>query len=88
MDALGGPGTPAGQGGREVKVAAQDERGWTALMQAACGPSEYVLDALLNSGADARIKNKEGKRALDYASYNKFIHTTTAYETLKAATLD
>ena len=46
---------------------AQDEDGWTALMFAACAGHPSSVAALLDAGADASIKNKDGATAHDLA---------------------
>ena len=71
-----------------AKVEAQDETGRTPLMAAATTSElEEVLLALLAAGANAKVENKMGKRALDYAKDNKKLYKTPAYEQLKDATL-
>ena len=46
---------------------ARDEDGWTALMFAACAGHPSSVAALLDSGADASLKNKDGVTAHDLA---------------------
>ena len=56
--------------GARVKV--QDEEGDTALHDAARhGRSERTIQALLDSGADATLRNGSGKLAWDYAQDNE-----------------
>ena len=44
-----------------------------------------VISLLLNNGADAHAKDKDGKRAIDYASENESIKGTKAYWELNDA---
>jgi len=48
-------------------------------------PSPFVLEQLLNSGADAKAENREGKKAADLAAKNEKIRGTEIYERLKEA---
>ena len=48
-------------------VDSQDEDGWTALMFAACAGYPSSVAALLDAGANASLKNKEGASAHDLA---------------------
>lgn len=66
-------------------VNAQDVGGHTALMIAAQSTQNpAVLLALLNAGADVKIRNKNGKRAIDFASENKKLQGSEAYQKLLA----
>ena len=47
-----------------------DARGRTALMIAAEGGHAGIADLLLERGADAALKDKEGKRAADLTVLN------------------
>jgi ankyrin repeat protein len=44
-----------------------------------------VILALLNAGADAKLKDKEGMTALDYANSNYGLKGTDAYRQLQEA---
>jgi ankyrin repeat protein len=50
-----------------------DERGWTAMHQAASRGNEKMLKALLDAGGEAARKNKEGMRAVDIATREKIV---------------
>ena len=59
----------------------------TALMVAAASYGDPdVIEVLLKAGADAKAKNREGKRALDLAAGDGALTGTAAYRQLKRAT--
>ena len=63
------------------------DEGLTALMAAAWNsPSPEVITVLLQAGANANRKDREGKTALDYAEMNGKVKGTDAYLELKKAT--
>jgi ankyrin repeat protein len=73
---------------RGARVNDPSRRGVTALMAAAWNsPSSEVITVLLQAGADANLKDREGKIALDYAEMNGKVKGTDAYHELKKATL-
>lgn len=60
----------------------KDNHGYTALMEAAINrynSNPEVIDVLLKHGANIKIKNKQGKTALDYAAENPQIYGTDVY---------
>ena len=58
--------------------------GWTPLMIAARqNLNSEVIRFLIESGADVGVKNKEGKRALDYAEWNENLKGTDVYNLLR-----
>jgi len=60
--------------------------GQTALMWAAAHTTNpEVVTILLKANADAKVKSKEEKTALDYAQDNKSIQSTDAYRMLEQA---
>jgi ankyrin repeat protein len=62
----------------------RDKGGVTALMLAArYNRNSEVINALLDNSADARIKDNEGRRAIDYAAQNKNLDDTDALSRLK-----
>jgi ankyrin repeat protein len=72
---------------RGARVNDPSRRGVTALMAAAWNsPSSEVITVLLQAGADANLKDREGKIALDYAEMNGKVKGTDAYLELKKAT--
>lgn len=62
-----------------------DPTGTTPLMYAAMQNNAAVVDALLKAGADAKLKNSDGKTAYDLAEYNEKVNRTPAYQALKNA---
>lgn len=48
-----------------------DGEGWTALQKASRGGYKRMVIFLLENGADATIKDKQGYDALFYATYEK-----------------
>lgn len=69
-----------------ANVNAGDEYGETALMSAAgSNRNPEVISVLLQNGADASIKDNEGKSAADYAAVNARLKNTDAYRQLTAA---
>ncbi len=67
------------------KINERDKNGRTPLMMAAEFNTPDVLMALLNAGANPKLKSKEGCSALDYAEDNGKIAATAAYAALKKA---
>ena len=66
-----------------ANVNATDD-GWTPLMLAVrYNGSPEVLKLLIEMGADVSIKDKEGKRALDYADENEGLKRTDEYNLLR-----
>lgn len=66
-----------------ARIDHQDDRGYTALMQAAKGSSVEVVEFLLSHGADRKPLNCEGHDALAIAVAN---HHTDVARVLRAAT--
>ena len=65
---------------------AQDGRGETPLHWALTGKQFDVIDHLLDAGADASIKDDDGKTPFDYAKGNpEWIANIALYKRLKAA---
>ena len=60
-----------------------DENGQTSLMKAAAGNTPEALDALLEAGAYVRARDKDGRRAIDYARRNKKLKDTGALARLE-----
>lgn len=62
------------------------ESGWTALMMAAtyCESPDVIL-ALLEAGADGKLKSQDGMTAFDYANDNESIKGTDVYWLLNEA---
>ncbi|KRB03399.1 hypothetical protein ASD86_21235 [Lysobacter sp. Root690] len=67
---------------RHARIDHQDDRGYTALMQAAKGSSAEVVEFLLVRGADRKRLNCEGLSALAIAVAN---HHTDVARVLRAA---
>ncbi len=59
-----------------------DDRGWTALHQAAARGNESLVKALLQAGGDAARRSKDGKMPMDIA---KETGKAAAVELLSAA---
>ncbi len=60
--------------------------GFTTLMIAAdCCENPEVILALLEAGADGKLKSGEGKTAFDYANDNEIIKGTNVYWLLNDA---
>ncbi|MEE2856623.1 MAG: ankyrin repeat domain-containing protein, partial [Planctomycetota bacterium] len=58
----------------------RNKYGWTPLMHAArYSSTPEVVTLLLEEGADALAKSKEGKKAIDYAEENVKLKDTKAY---------
>ena len=58
----------------EVAVDAKDNKGWTALMDAAMGGHAAAIAALLAAGAEINAKDNDGDTALMYAEALKHEH--------------
>jgi ankyrin repeat protein len=55
-------------------------------MLAACNnPNPEVIIALLESGEDAKARDKDGKSAFDWAQHNEKLKGTAAYQKLNEA---
>ena len=54
-------------------------------MYAACSNSPEVVNILLDSGADPRIKNSEGAYAIDFAKKNQKLAGTEALRRLESS---
>jgi len=69
-----------------------ERRGSTLLINAVKNRDNdmmLIIPVLLDMGADANIRDKYGKRAIDYAKQNKsLMENTEIYQRLKAATSD
>lgn len=61
----------------------QDINGKTALMYAVIYNNMDIVNTLIKLGADGKIKDKDGKNALDYAKLNKNTKDTDIYLRLK-----
>ena len=70
----------------------QDKDGLTALMIMVLSSLNRVREEgvclLLEAGADAKLKDYEGKTAWDYAQGNERLKGTEAYEKLREATIE
>lgn len=62
-----------------------DPTGTTPLMYAALQNNAAVVEALLKAGADAKLKNSDGKTAYELAEFNEKINRTPVYQALKDA---
>lgn len=72
------------EAGAEVNM--KGPRDWTALMFGALhARNPEVVAALLEARADARIRNKDGGRAVDYAGGNPHLKGSKAYWLLNEA---
>ncbi|MCL2010843.1 MAG: ankyrin repeat domain-containing protein, partial [Synergistaceae bacterium] len=73
-----------------ANVNARDEYGETALMLAARSTRDpEVVSVLLRHGADASIRDDDGRSAFDYASVNARLRNTDAYrQLLEASEID
>jgi ankyrin repeat protein len=68
-------------------VNAQDRFGATPLMWAAWNnPNPEVISTLLNMNADARVHDKDGRTAYDWAQNNSTLNGAAALQQLRAAT--
>ena len=68
-------------------VNARHKEGLTLLIAAALqNTTPEVLKVLLEAGADAKVKDDEGKRALDYAMENEKLEGTEALKLLEEMT--
>lgn len=71
---------------RGAEVDKPSTTGVKALMAAAwTSPNPEVITVLLEAGADAKLKCRKGKTALDYAEMNEKLKGTDAYLELKKA---
>ncbi|MBQ6773099.1 MAG: ankyrin repeat domain-containing protein [Synergistaceae bacterium] len=68
-----------------ISVNLRSTLGNTALMYAACSNSPEVVNILLDSGADPRIKNSEGAYAIDFAKKNQKLAGTEALRRLESS---
>ena len=58
----------------------KDNNGLTALMYAAANAKNpKIIEVLLKNGADARIRSREKKTALDYAKSNPNLKETDTF---------
>jgi ankyrin repeat protein len=55
------------------------------MAAALANPNPDVITALLSAGADAKVKDKDGKTAFDYAQDNWSLKGTYAYWKLNDA---
>ncbi len=63
-----------------IDVNAHDEYGNTVLMEAASDiQNPDIITALIKAGADAKVKDKDGKTAWDYIQENYDLKDTKAY---------
>jgi ankyrin repeat protein len=69
-----------------IDVNIRDENGWTPLMYAAWyNQNPEVVKILLEAGADAKLVDDFGKKAIDYAKKNDFLLGTSVYKQLEEA---
>ena|GEM_PF-5754856 len=66
-----------------VDINGTDGNGQTPLILAAKGKDSEILLFLINNGAHIGIKDKYGKRAIDYAEENEALKETSAYDLLQ-----
>ena len=66
-------------------LTARDEHGLTSLMMAAGRGTAESVKVLLKAGADASVKDKDGKTAWDHAQDNEKLKGTDAYWMLNDA---
>ena len=66
-------------------IMARDEGGWTPLHSAAGFGTTANIQTLLDAGADAKAKEKEGKTPWDLAQENEDLKNTKAYRALNDA---
>ncbi|MDF1665214.1 MAG: DUF2314 domain-containing protein [Planctomycetota bacterium] len=57
-------------------VSRVDERGWTLLHHQSLAGNKTIVDILLKSGADPRLKGTDGRSPIDLASAWPFIEST------------
>ena len=69
----------------KADVNARNEFGWTALMYAAEAGAAETVRILLKAGADASVKDTDGKTAWDHAQDNEKLKGTDAYWMLNDA---
>ena len=67
-----------------ANVNATDNYGWSALMYAAQRNNPDIITALINSGADVELKDRLGRRAIDYDRVNERLENTDAFSELDA----
>jgi len=71
-----------------VDVNNRDENGWTPLMYAAWyNQNPEVVKVLLEAGADAKLVDDFGKKAIDYAKKNEYLLGTSIYKKLEEASM-
>jgi quinoprotein dehydrogenase-associated probable ABC transporter substrate-binding protein len=70
---------------RGAKVNAQASNGMTALMIAAAHNSPPMIGLLMDAGADAEAKNKQGQTATDVANINGNLEAAQAIKVLATA---
>lgn len=66
-------------------IMARDEGGWRPLHSAAGFGTTANIQTLLDAGADAKAKEKEGKTPWDLAQENEDLKNTKAYRALNDA---
>lgn len=71
-------------GAKNVKINEQAARGWTALFWAAYSTQNpKIIDILLKSGANPKIRGTAGELAVDYAKRNKYLFGTATLKELE-----
>lgn len=72
-------------GGADVNLRSPKTGSTPLMLAAAANKNPKIITALLNAGAKARVTDKLGNTALDYAKKNRAILDTPAYDKLKEA---
>lgn len=69
---------------KDLNIDMQDDKyGLTALMWAVNSGQASVIKTLIEAGAAVNIKDKQGKRAVDYARENESLKGTAAFKKLE-----
>jgi len=68
-----------------AEIDAKDRDGMTALMLAARWNSPGIVETLIDAGANADLKDHEGKRAIDHARVNERLKGTDTLKRLENA---